>query len=59
MSASEKRNAYANILGDTAAAFTTNNVPQSFAPQPNFDSANGTLPSGEVDMSQIAGLMGK
>ena len=59
MSASEKRQAYQNILGDTAAAFTTNNVPQSFSPQPNFDSANGTLPSGEVDMSQIAGLMGK
>ena len=59
MSASEKRQAYQNILGDTAAAFTTNNVPQSFTPQPGFDSANGALPAGEVDMSQIASLMKK
>ena len=59
MSASERREAYKNILGDTAAAFSTNNVPQSFTPQPGYDSANGTLPSGEVNMSQIASLMKK
>ena len=59
MTASEKRNAYANILGDTAQQFTSNNVPKSFTPQPNFDSANGKLPEGEVDMSQIANLMNK
>ena len=46
MSSKEKRAAYQNILGDTAAAFTTNNVPQSFSPQPNFDSANGVNPEG-------------
>ena len=59
MSAQEKREAYKNILGDTAAAFTTNNVPQGFKPQAGFDSSNGTLPAGEVDMTQIAGLMKK
>jgi len=59
MSAEEKRAAYKNILGDTAASFTTNNVPQGFRPQAGYDSSNGTLPSGEVDMSMIAGLMKK
>tara|TARA_R100001443_G_scaffold88996_1_gene95399 strand:- start:634 stop:978 length:345 start_codon:yes stop_codon:yes gene_type:complete len=59
MSAEEKREAYKNILGDTAAAFTTNNVPQGFKPQAGYDSSNGTLPSGEVDITQIAGLMKK
>ena len=46
-----------NILGDTASTFTSNNA-QSFQPQANMDVANGTLPAGEVDMSQIASLMG-
>ena len=59
MSAEEKRAAYKNILGDTAASFTTNNVPQGFKPQAGYDSSNGTLPVGEVDMSMIAGLMKK
>ena len=59
MSAEEKRSAYKNILGDTAAALTSNNVPQSFNPQQGFDSSNGTLPQGEVDMSQISGLMNR
>ncbi len=56
MSAVDKREAYKNILGDTAATFNSNNV-QSFQPQSNMDVANGTLPPGEVDMSQIMGLM--
>ena len=56
MTAEAKRTAYQNILGDTAAAFTSNNA-QSFVPQTNMDVANGTLPPGEVDLSQIAGLM--
>jgi len=30
---------------------------QSFRPQAGFDSANGSLPPGDVDMSQIMGLM--
>ena len=46
------------ILGDTASTFTSNNV-QTFQPQVGMDVSNGTLPAGEVDMSQIAGLMGK
>ena len=57
MTADAKRAAYENILGDTASAFTSNNA-QSFKPQVGMDTANGTLPAGEVDMSQIAGLMG-
>jgi len=59
MSAEEKRASYANILGETGAQFTSANVPQSFAPKPGFDTSNGTLPTGEVDMSMIAGLMKK
>tara|TARA_R110000824_G_scaffold245615_1_gene434682 strand:+ start:3820 stop:4173 length:354 start_codon:yes stop_codon:yes gene_type:complete len=57
MTAEAKRAAYENILGDTASTFTSNNA-QSFQPQANMDVANGTLPAGEVDMSQIASLMG-
>jgi len=59
MSAEEKRASYANILGETGAQFTSANVPQSFTPKPGFDTSNGTLPTGEVDMSMIAGLMKK
>jgi len=59
MSAEEKRAAYSNILGDTAANFTSANVPKPFSPQGGYDSSNGTLPAGEVDMSMIAGLMNK
>jgi len=55
MTAESKRAAYENILGDTQS-FNTNNV-QQFQPQAGMDVANGTLPAGEVDMSQIAGLM--
>jgi len=56
MTAEAKREAYKNILGDTASAFNSSNA-QSFVPQTNMDVANGTLPPGEVDMSQIASLM--
>jgi len=59
MSAEEKRAAYSNILGDTAANFTSANVPKPFSPQGGYDSSNGTLPAGEVDMGMIAGLMNK
>ena len=58
MDAASKRAAYENILGDTASTFTSNNA-QSFQPQAGMDVANGTLPSGEVDMNQIMGLMNK
>ena len=56
MTAEAKRSAYENILGDTAASFNSSNA-QSFRPQAGMDVANGTLPPGEVDMSQIASLM--
>ena len=56
MTAEAKRAAYKNILGDTASTFTSNNA-QTFQPQQGMDTANGTLPAGEVDMSQIMGLM--
>jgi hypothetical protein len=56
MSSQEKRDAYKNILGETAAGFNTNNV-QSFRPNPGMDVANGTLPDGNVGMDQIMNLM--
>tara|TARA_B110000285_G_scaffold221951_1_gene275535 strand:+ start:368 stop:724 length:357 start_codon:yes stop_codon:yes gene_type:complete len=59
MSAEDKRNAYKNILGDTAASLNSSNVHHGFQPQAGFDSSNGTLPGGEVDMSQISQLMKK
>ena len=58
MTAEQKRAAYQNILGEMGGAMTTNNVPQRFNPA-GADSINGSLPPGEVDMSQIANLMGK
>ena len=58
MTADAKRAAYENILGDTAASFNSSNA-QTFRPQAGMDVANGTLPPGEVDLSQIAGLMNK
>ena len=58
MTAEAKRAAYENILGDTAATFSSNQA-QSFQPQAGMDVANGTLPTGEVNMSQIMGLMNK
>ena len=56
MDAKQRAAAYQNILGDTAASFNSSNA-QSFVPQSGMDVANGTLPPGEVDMSQIMGLM--
>ena len=58
MSPEQKREAYQNILGEMGGAMTTSNVPPKFNPQ-GGDSINGSLPQGEVDMSQIAGLMKK
>tara|TARA_R110000803_G_scaffold37677_4_gene81294 strand:+ start:412 stop:756 length:345 start_codon:yes stop_codon:yes gene_type:complete len=53
----QQREAYQNILGDTAKQFSSQNVPSTFQPGVGYDSSNGTLPAGEVDMSMIAGLM--
>lgn len=58
MSAEEKRAAYSNILGDMGGQFTTAQVQPRFNPQ-GGDSINGSLPPGEVDMSQISGLLSK
>ncbi len=51
-----KREKYANILGETAQQFTTNNIP-SFNPQGAIP--GGDLPAGELNMNQIMGLMSK
>ena len=56
MTAEAKRAAYENVLGNTSISLNSNNA-QSFQPQQGMDPANGTLPAGEVDMSQIMGLM--
>lgn len=58
MTADQKRSLYEQALGETTMNFNSSNV-QSFRPQAGYDAANGTLPSGEVDMSMIAGLMNK
>lgn len=58
MTAEQKRAAYQNILGDMGNSFNTSNVPQRFNPS-GGDSINGSLPPGELDMSQIASLIGK
>lgn len=55
MSSKEKRAAYQNILGDMQAQFTSQNVPQPFNPQGAMP--GGDLPSGEVNINQIMGLM--
>jgi len=55
MSSNERRAAYQNIMGDMTAAFNTQHVPKPFNPQGAMP--GGDLPSGEVDMSQIMGLM--
>jgi len=58
MTAEQKRLLYEQALGETTMNFNSSNV-QSFKPQAGYDPANGTLPSGEVDMSMIVGLMNK
>ena len=58
MTAEQKRSLYEQALGETTMNFNSSNV-QSFQPQAGYDAANGTLPSGDVDMGMIAGLMNK
>lgn len=50
----EKRTAYANILGETAAQFTSQDV-NKFNPQGVMP--GGDLPQGNVGMDQIMGLL--
>ena len=60
MSSVDKREAYKNILGEMNNGGAYNSqYAQSFKPDASMDAANGTLPAGEVDMSQIIGLMEK
>jgi len=56
MSAQDKRDAYKNILGETAKGFTSNDA-QTFRPNPGMDMTNGSLPTGNVGMDQIMNLM--
>ena len=54
----EMRDSYANILGETAASFNSNNVSQPLrVTSTDTTSPNGQLPTGEVGMDQIMGLM--
>lgn len=55
MSAADKKAAYMNILGETGT-FTSQNA-STFNPSGPVDPANGTLPSGELGMDQIMGLL--
>jgi len=52
----DKRQAYMDVLGETALSFTSKDVAK-FSPQ-GVDPVNGSLPSGEVGMDQIMGLLG-
>ena len=58
MTLEQKRDAYSNILGETAASFTSKDA-QNFVPPSNFDSANGQLPEGNLGMNQIMGLLNR
>jgi hypothetical protein len=47
---------YADVLGETALSFTTQDIQQPFKPQA-VDPVNGNLGTGEVGMDQIMALM--
>jgi hypothetical protein len=61
-----KRKIYENMISDKTLSFNSSNAQgfhspytpnPGFNPPAHFDSANGTLPAGEVDMNQIMSLM--
>tara|TARA_R100001460_G_scaffold27355_7_gene55147 strand:- start:5408 stop:5746 length:339 start_codon:yes stop_codon:yes gene_type:complete len=53
-----RREKYANILGETAASFNTSNIGQPLqVTSTDTTSPNGQLPQGEVGMDQIMGLL--
>lgn len=52
-----KREAYQNILGDMQQSFNTQHIPKPFNPVGAMPGSD--LPDGELDMSQIMGLMKK
>ena len=54
----EMRDSYANILGETAASFNSNNITQPLnVTSTDTTSPNSQLPAGEVGMDQIMGIM--
>ena len=61
----EQRQSYMDIIGETGINMNSSHAQgfgnKPFNPQGNMDttSANGALPSGEVNMDQIMGLMTK
>lgn len=59
LTSAERRAMFGNILEDmqNGGMASTNNVP--FRPTGPVDPVNGTLPDGELDLSQIMGLMNK
>lgn len=57
MNTQDRRAIFQNILGDMQSQFTTQHLPQNFNPQGAVP--GGDLPPGEVDISQIMGLMSK
>lgn len=64
-SLAEQRQSYLDIIGETGLNMNSSHAQgfgnKSFNPTGNIDttSANGALPSGEVNMDQIIGLMTK
>jgi hypothetical protein len=49
------RSKYADVLGETAMSFTTNDLQSQFRPQ--GDPVNGNLGTGELGMDQIMNLL--
>jgi hypothetical protein len=52
----DKRQAYMDVLGETALSFNSTDV-QRFSPTGNVDPINGSLPTGELGMDQIFNLI--
>jgi hypothetical protein len=50
------RSKYAEVLGETALSFTSQDAQPSFRPQ-SSDPVNGNLGTGEIGMDQIMGLL--
>ena len=50
------RSKYAEVLGETALSFTSQDAQPSFRPQ-SGDPVNGNLGTGELGMDQIMGLL--
>ena len=57
MSPLERRAAYESVLNSTGNQMFTSQDAPGFRPNPSMDTSNGSLPAGEVNLSQIMGLM--